>query len=540
MPFITTSVGGDGSGLPGPQGEPGNNGLDGAGFDPQPLVKSNLDPGVGQSMTLVGPDNPFLGAWSVGSYVRVINSVNTQEFFEGTITQFTPGGVTVTILISYVTATWTREGNTDVWTMTLAGARGNANTGDITFEGNSIIGDGTMNLVPNADLLTNEYSQTQYLIIDPTAPNHIHIRAGGNIDESTAELIFGGERNKVSVSDSYKSVAITTAEIITNTYVNAHEANNEDLIVPEESDILIGDNIVIAGINHPVTYFSPDPNNTGFSIVRATGATFIAGESYTFVRDQGNNNQWTFGYGELSFPNGSSMETEMDAGHLIISTAPSSINNGGNIELNAGYTLGENKSGGSVSISAGAAGAGSAGGSVYISTTDTGRILLVGDGGEFLNNMNTPSNQIATLGDIGIETDYTVVGGTAGTQPTFNGNPLFAGSYIKTAGNLVNFRVTVDFDNITSFGSGQYYVTLPFPAKYDYSFREGNLWDSSDSKSYSISGHVVAGSSVMELSSMDAQSGTVFDIPFSSAGPITLNVADDFHISGTYVMQDLP
>lgn len=36
-------------------------------------------------------------------------------------------------------------------------------------------------------------SSDQYVIIDPTAPNHIHIRAGGAIDNSGAELTIGGE-----------------------------------------------------------------------------------------------------------------------------------------------------------------------------------------------------------------------------------------------------------------------------------------------------------------------------------------------------------
>jgi hypothetical protein len=59
------------------------------------------------------------------------------------------------------------------------------------------------------------------------------------------------------------------------------------------------------------------------------------------------------------------------------------------------------------------------------------------------------------------EVSCTVGGGTDGTQPTFNGAPLFSGSYTKT-GNLVHFRVNVGMTNITNFGSGQYYVTIPF------------------------------------------------------------------------------
>jgi hypothetical protein len=37
------------------------------------------------------------------------------------------------------------------------------------------------------------------------------------------------------------------------------------------------------------------------------------------------------------------------------------------------------------------------------------------------------------------------------------------------------------------------------------------------------------------LTSMDTQGGTVFDIQFTYNHPITLNAADNFHVSGTYI-----
>lgn len=59
---------------------------------------------------------------------------------------------------------------------------GTANTGDITFNQNRIIGAGedgrlgynTINLVPDASLL----GSGQYITIDSTAPQHVHVRAG--------------------------------------------------------------------------------------------------------------------------------------------------------------------------------------------------------------------------------------------------------------------------------------------------------------------------------------------------------------------------
>lgn len=142
-------------------------------------------------------------------------------------------------------------------------------------------------------------------------------------------------------------------------------------------------------------------------------------------------------------------------------------------------------------------------------------------------------------GSIGIitpETVFTVQGGATNTQPTFDGTPLFTGSYVKI-GQVVHFQIQVDFDNITNFGTGQYYVDLPFPVKNAYKFREGCLHDISTGKDYETGGHVNAGSSRLFLTSTDAQGNSVFDIPFTSTNPITLSTADNFHISGTYITE---
>jgi hypothetical protein len=87
-------------------------------------------------------------------------------------------------------------------------AANTANTGDITFDGVKIIGAGTasgdgneystLELVPDNTLYEND----QYIVIDPTAPNHVHIRAGGTQDDSAAELYLGGEVNYVRVTDN--------------------------------------------------------------------------------------------------------------------------------------------------------------------------------------------------------------------------------------------------------------------------------------------------------------------------------------------------
>jgi hypothetical protein len=175
-------------------------------------------------------------------------------------------------------------------------------------------------------------------------------------------------------------------------------------------------------------------------------------------------------------------------------------------------------------------------------SSNNGDLILDAEYNVYLRNSDTEDNRVATLGDIDtsianyepVEAAFVVNGGTLGTQPTFTGSPLFYGEYVKV-GNIVNFDIQVDFDNITSFGTGQYYVTLPFNAKKPTTFRGGCLHDDSNGRQYAISGHVNAGSNELMLFSTDRAGNSVIDITFEHNNPITLTTAENFHIAGTYI-----
>jgi hypothetical protein len=128
---------------------------------------------------------------------------------------------------------------------------------------------------------------------------------------------------------------------------------------------------------------------------------------------------------------------------------------------------------------------------------------------------------------------FTVEGGTLGTQPTFTGAPLFTGTYTKW-GNMVHFAIDVDMDNITSFGTGQYYIKLPFPTERNYHFSDGCLHDISTGDQYSVMGHVVAGSDELRLFSV-ASNGR--QVAFTSSVPVNLATTDNFHLAGTYEIE---
>jgi hypothetical protein len=402
--------------------------------------------------------------------------------------------------------------------LTLPGGGEIINWPDSSGDGS---GYSTIQLDPDNTLETD-----QYIIIDPTAPDHIHVRAGGTPDNSYSDLFLGAELNNVQVSDQSREVTVNTrGEDTTYAALNVNYASGESFVLSMATEIVEGDSVIVNDISYPITNLVLNSPTEGLQTLTVTGVTFTSNQTYNFVRISTNSNSWHF------TSDGTLVGPEM--GLTVLGLLNSGNNDLGLYANDADIIL--QAASGKVDIIAPEVNIVS---NVVPSSFNINTYL-----GAVINSNRTSAyaaedKVVATLGDIGVETDYNVVGGTAGSQPTFNGNPLFAGSYIKTAGNLVNFRITVDFDNITSFGSGQYYVTLPFNAKYDYMFRDGNLYDYSESKSYTISGHVLAGSAILELNSMDTQSGTVFDIPFSSAAPITLTVADDFHISGTYIMQE--
>jgi len=135
----------------------------------------------------------------------------------------------------------------------------------------------------------------------------------------------------------------------------------------------------------------------------------------------------------------------------------------------------------------------------------------------------------------GVNTEYEPEGGTDGDQPVFSA-PGITGTFNRF-GNMVHFSIAVDFTNITDFGTGQYYLTLPFNARTAYQFRDGCLHDISADRDYHISGHVEADSDVLQLFTTDVSGQRLYDFPFEQGEPVTLTTADNFHIAGTYEIE---
>jgi hypothetical protein len=110
---------------------------------------------------------------------------------------------------------------------------------------------------------------------------------------------------------------------------------------------------------------------------------------------------------------------------------------------------------------------------------------------------------------------------------------MFYGNYVLV-GDLCYFDIQVDFDNILTFGTGQYYLDLPFDNRFPTQMRDGCVHDTSTGRQYSIGGHSDANSKQMLLNYIGSNGR---DEQFTYNTPFVLEQADNFHISGTYIIK---
>lgn len=247
-------------------------------------------------------------------------------------------------------------------------------------------GNDTLKLVPDADLEYND----QYLIIDPTVPNHIHIRAGGTIDESSSELILGGEKTYVKLVDGSGIARMQASYTYNNTYYPGDWTSA--VVTEDESNRTIE-------ITDPAEYIleflnSTDWNNASGVYIGFDGGEkgFIYGQNSTettltfFLEPTGTPSSPTaIASLELYYEQRSRVDIDMnDDEELAI------VGNGidVNISSSEGISINANdniniESENNISIDA-----------------NNNIVLYSAEGGQFLNSSEFPNNQIATIGDI--------------------------------------------------------------------------------------------------------------------------------------------
>lgn len=116
----------------------------------------------------------------------------------------------------------------------------------------------------------------------------------------------------------------------------------------------------------------------------------------------------------------------------------------------------------------------------------------------------------------------------SGTGLTYTGTPTVAG-YILF-GSLCHFRIRVNLTTVTNFGTGQYFLTLPFEPADDYVFRDGGIHANTGSH-YALMADAEIGELAMSLWH-PGPGGQ--DAVTDHNSPHLLTVNDYFYISGTY------
>ena len=114
-------------------------------------------------------------------------------------------------------------------------AGGYWNAGFLQFVGNSS-GDG--NGFTTLTLTPDDTVPGQALILDPTAPGHIHLRApgiGGNIEQPTANIFLGPEQTNFEITAQYDVAA--NARINSGGYTWQF-VNNGNLVLPSDANIV--------------------------------------------------------------------------------------------------------------------------------------------------------------------------------------------------------------------------------------------------------------------------------------------------------------
>jgi hypothetical protein len=227
------------------------------------------------------------------------------------------------------------SGGTSINTGSFATTGSNVFVGNQTISGSINFGSGsiiqstgsTLELTPDPNFGTD-----QYIILDPTGPNHIHVRAGGAIDESNADLYLGGEKTNILVTDTNQRVQINTT----------------------------------AADSSSVSWIFENEGNTLFPTLTTPRGDINSGDLTTQTLKLGN------GYNEavISTPNGNDFDTNSQ--RLVINPGQGSgSGEGGDIYLWAGRGGVDNGSGGDIKVRGGYGPASGSGGYVRIEGGDT-------------------------------------------------------------------------------------------------------------------------------------------------------------------------
>ena len=365
------------------------------------------------------------------------------------------------------------SGNNWQWTfgvdgnLTLAGASSSAASKINSVANSSGDGNGytTLGLIPDSSLIGAD----QYIIIDPTAPGHIHIRAGGTQDDSNAELIIGGENSNFKIG----SGANASASISANSY--SWTFGTDGTIAPPVLNVTRGDvssgtlsgfTFNIGNGSNEAILTTPDGDATGFTssqrlvINPGKGADGTSGEGGDIYLWGGRGGDTGGSGGDIKIRGGQGMLTgdggyirveggdaqgSGTAGYITLDSGQGVDSVGGYIRMRGGYS--SNNGGGYAQIQGG-----------YGANGDGGEVSLVAGGSDFgqsrygnirlqsgsyqwnFNNQGNlifPDSSVQTTAYPGTNVSLVLTGNLTVGNLTVNGNA----TYINTNSYVVDDNI---------------------------------------------------------------------------------------------------
>ena len=206
-----------------------NFGTDGYVTFPRDAV-ANTDPILtilgGPSPQILSEDASLAGP---ANLAIVSNYLNFSGSNGNKIVVYADDGEVATDANMVLTTNLANAGNTHSWTFDSNGvlslAKGNSTIESVANSAGDLSGLSTLQLMPDSST-----TDDRYLIVDPTGPNHIHIRAGGNIDNSNVMLILGGETSSFRVDAGLDPNVYITANSLSWTF-----GNNGNLTLPNNT-----------------------------------------------------------------------------------------------------------------------------------------------------------------------------------------------------------------------------------------------------------------------------------------------------------------
>jgi hypothetical protein len=234
------------------------------------------------------------GVWTFTGQGNILQLPQNAEIYSPSIGNVTVGSLGNTFIRSVdsgniIPYTW---GFTDTGNFELAD--GNSFIKSVPNSAGDSSGLSTLQLYP--DKTTND---DRYLIVDPTGPNHIHIRAGGVQDASNTLLYLGGEQTFVQIDDGYHRVSINSYDVGNTVGYNWRFDYNGNFVLPNNTVAINFANGTPAFGNVSGVNFDSNASNVlygnGVFAAAPGGSSYSNSDVSTFLASFGSNTISTTG-----------------------------------------------------------------------------------------------------------------------------------------------------------------------------------------------------------------------------------------------------